>query len=65
MKRIISNSAYELLKSSGHVVPRTDNNDIQTNFSVGKEYFVTSKDNLEPIKVRCTQNCPHHLKVIE
>lgn len=64
MKKIISNSTYELLKLSGHAVPRTEGNYIQTNFLVGKEYMVTTKDNLEPIKVRCTQDCPHHLKVI-
>lgn len=65
MKKLISNSTYELLKLSGHAVPRTENNYIQTNFSVGKEYTVTSKLYLEPIKVCCTQNCPHHLKIIE
>lgn len=66
--KTIGNEAYNVLKSSGHCVPRLGNpkdyNDTIVTFKVGKEYQVISKENKEPLKVRCTQNCPISIKLI-
>lgn len=66
MKRpkIVSEQTFELLKDRGHAVPRDSENYVQTNFGVGKEYTVKTKNANEVLNVICTQNCPHHLKVI-
>ena len=61
--KTISNESYEVLKSSGHVVPRNENGFIIP-FVVGKKYEVKSKDNDDLITVKCTQDCPYHLKTI-
>jgi len=63
--KIIGNESYNILKSTGHVVPRNKQNYIVESFKVGGEYEVKSEENEELIKVRCTQDCPHHLKIIE
>lgn len=62
MKKISSES-FEILKISGHVVPRNKNKYIIP-FVVGKEYIVQNEETKETLKVRCTQDCPHHLRLI-
>ena len=62
MKKI-SNESFEILKVSGHVVPRTKSKNIIP-FAVGKEYIVENEETKETLKVRCTQDCPHHLRLI-
>lgn len=63
MKKVISDSSYSLLVASTRVVPRDEANNL-VSFKVGKEYTVISKSNDKEIKVRCTQDCPYHLKMI-
>ncbi len=70
--KIISTEAYNTLLHSGHCVPRapltgkiTDWEDIIVPFRVSKEYQVISPDNKTPLKVRCTQDCPIHIRLIE
>jgi len=62
--KITSQPTYDLLVSRGHGVPRTDNNDIQDGWIVGKRYLVKPTNEREPLKVRCTQDCPYHLQVV-
>ena len=65
MKKIIASRYFNELKNAGHTVPRdTRTGDVQTNFSVGKEYTIVNKDTKEELKARCTQSYPHHLKLI-
>ena len=67
--KIISERAFNELKSNGGCVPRVwdknDPNDTITPFAVGKEVFVKFKGGTESIKVRCTQNCPYFIKKVE
>lgn len=63
--KIISQSTYELLESNGHAVPRTATNYIQTGWKIGQDYLVKSEKQQKPLKVRCTQDCPFHLRVNE
>lgn len=66
--KIISERAFNELKSNGHCVPRVhdpkDHTDRITNFGVGKEYKVKFKGGTEILTVRCTQNCPINIKVV-
>lgn len=62
MKKL-SNESFSILKDRGHAVPRNKGNYIIP-FRVGGEYTVTNEDETEALKVVCTQNCPHHLKVL-
>ena len=67
--KIISERAFNELKTNGHCVPRVynpkDQNDSITPFVVGKEYEVKYKGGKEIVKVRCTQNCPINIKLID
>ena len=65
MKKRITQNTYDLLLSVGHAVPRDNKGYIQTNWRVGGEYMVYVNESTEPLKVRCTQNCPHNLQVKE
>lgn len=65
MKKRISQSTYDLLIDRKHAVPRDGANYIQIGWKVGKEYEVFVNQTTEPIKVRCTQDCPFHLQVIQ
>lgn len=64
--KTIHERAFNELKENGHCVPRLwDTADNITQFTVGKEYFVTTAHSTEKLKVRCTQDCPIHIKVIQ
>jgi hypothetical protein len=57
-KKYISKPDYEILKSTGILVPRYKNSQ---DYKVGKEYTVYIN---EVIKVRCTQDCPTAIHLI-
>lgn len=59
----VSSSTIELLKATGHAVPRNEENEIIT-FVVGKNYEVINPSGNEKITVRCTQDSPYHLRVL-
>lgn len=66
MKKVkVSIQTFEEIKQYGHGVPRTEDRHIQENFSVGKEYLIHVDGSNEQLHVRCTRNCPTHLRVIE
>lgn len=60
MKRI-SLQTFSEIKHSGHGVPRNTQGYIEESFKVCKEYIIGSYGTKETLKVRCTQDCPHHL----
>jgi hypothetical protein len=60
--RLIGDESFEVLKSVGHDVPR-DNARYIIPFRVSSEYIVKNSKG-ETLKVRCTQDCPTHLRVI-
>jgi len=60
--KILSNESFNLLKERGHAVPRNKENYIIP-FMVGKEYKVYNEAKTESLKVVCTQDCPHNLKI--
>lgn len=65
MKKKIPARYFDELKNSGHTVPRNEKTgDIMTNFKVGSEYVIVNDKTKEGVKARCTQDCPHHLKLI-
>jgi len=65
MKKIPKRYFDELI-NYGHCVPRYESTgEVITNFSVGKEYLIGNDKTNEKVKVRCTQNCPHHLILIK
>lgn len=63
--KVLTEQTFEELKQFGHGVPRDKNRYIVTSFKVSKEYTVRKKGTNEVLRVRCTQDCPTHLKVIE
>jgi len=66
MAKKISNESYEVLISSGHCVPRLGQGlDNIVPFKVGGEYKVTGESKQLEVWIRCTQNCPYHIILIE
>lgn len=64
--RIVTEQTFLEIKSTGHGVPRDKARYIQENFSVGKDYIIYCKELPdEKLNVRCTQDCPTHLKVVK
>lgn len=61
--KILNNGTFEILKDNGAVVPRDKDNYI-ISFIVGKEYTVCNEDKTASLRVRCTQDSPHHLTII-
>lgn len=61
----LTEQTFEELKQFGSTVPRNKNRYIITSFKVSHEYTVRKYGTTETLKVRCTQDCPTHLKVIE
>lgn len=61
--KTIGDQYYNEIKLSGHGVPRNIKTGEQIPFSVGKDYYIISLLNKEPLFVRCTQDCPYHLKI--
>lgn len=59
----VSKQTFDEIKLFGHGVPRTNARYIDERFKVSKEYLIEHES--ETLKVRCTQNCPVHLRVIE
>lgn len=63
-RKKIPHRYFEELVSLGHTVPRYEDSGEQIPFQVGKEYTIGNDKDQRTIKVRCTQNCPFHIKVI-
>jgi len=63
MKKL-TEQTFEELKQFGSTVPRDKNRYIDNSFKVGKEYEVVKEGTTETLKVRCTQDCPTHIKII-
>lgn len=62
--RTIPERYFNELISLGHTVPRYESTGEVISFSVGSEYTIKCASTKRLIKVKCTQSCPHHLKVI-
>jgi hypothetical protein len=60
----LTEQTFEELKQFDSTVPRDKNRHIVTSFKVGKEYEVRKYGTKETLKVRCTQDCPTHIKII-
>jgi len=61
MKTIkITDENFLNLKEFGHVVPKD-----YSKFKVSKEYLVCGLDETDLLKVRCTQNCPVNIKIVD
>ncbi len=63
--KIIPQRYYNELLNDGHTVPRNEKTGEVLPFKVGGEYNIVCNENKTPIKARCTQNCPYHLKKIQ
>lgn len=62
--KIIPHRYFNELKNEGHTVPRNDTTgEVLDFFKVGKDYNIMDADTKETVSARCTQNCPHHLKL--
>lgn len=62
--KVIPQQYFETLKEIGHVVARYEKTGEVIPFSVGDEYNVKGEKSGEILKVRCTQDCPHAIKII-
>lgn len=64
--KALAEQYFNQLKSNGHTVPRNEKTgEVLTSFGVGKEYKVHAAGKPEEtLIVRCTQDCPTHLKVM-
>lgn len=68
-KKEIPANFWECLKVEGHVVPRVGGTNADGGnvipFMVGKNYIIVNAETKEELIARCTQDTPHHLRLIE
>lgn len=62
-KKIIPNRYFNEL-ISGHTVPRYNSTGEVMPFTVGENYTIVNQETKEEVTARCTQDCPHVLKLI-
>lgn len=55
---------FNELKNRGNTVPRNEKTGDLIPFKVGAEYFICFEKNGQPLRVKCTQNCPYNLRLI-
>ena len=61
--KVIPANQFAMLTDSGHGVVRNSVNNIVTGV-VGKNYTFECEMTKVKVEVRCTQDCPHHFRVI-